>query len=108
MTTEYNSGKSISNIKRAINDIRHILDKQALQLEYHIKRTDQLEDYIKRHDVKYLELTESIKKEIPLLLGIIRDANQNQTKTLLKLLSFGGIALSTMLAVIHFILRINW
>ncbi len=99
--------KSINDIKKSVVKIEHTLQKQSMQLEHHIKRTDQMEHYIKQHDIKFNELTESMKSEIPILLDIIKDSNKNQTKTILKLLSFGGIALTSLIAIFEIILRIQ-
>ncbi len=46
-----------------------------------------------------------MKNEIPVLLDIIKDSNKNQTKTLLKLLSVGGIALTSIIAVFEMVMR---
>ncbi len=99
--------KNIIEIKKSLSRIDNTLDRQAYQLETHIKRTTQLEEHFKDYDEKFIQLNNNISKEIPMLLTIIKETNNNQIKMMLKLLTIGGTCLTVLITIVEFIIRMK-
>lgn len=97
---------SLSEINNKLSNIDKTLVYQAKELEHHVKRTNQLENYIARNDLKLDGLVQSMKDDLSSILKLNNDMQRNNGKIIIKFMIVFGSIVSVLGSVLIALIKI--